>query len=966
MMQARSGHTMTVLGNVTVLIAGGENCTSATSCSATSSAEIYNPVAGTFTATSNNMSAARFAASAVALNSGQVLIAGGFDGTNLPAAAEVFNPTNNGFTGTGPSLNTPRFGATSTLLNNGQVMVAGGSTCASPGCPTNAAEIYDPVANTFSTVSGGMTVSRFNHSATLTTNGQVYVAGGFSSCGSSCTSEATTDVFDPVAGTFSSAESVSNALAGQTGTLIANGSVLLIGGVNDGVTLSGDQWYQPATLTPSGLVSIAVTPASVFLTPGQTQQFVATGTFSGGGTQILQSVIWTSSNPSTAVVSNSPGSAGLVSVLAPGAPVITATAGDVGGSSSLSAATLVSIAIAPANPSLQAESTQQFSATGTFSDGSMHDITASVTWSSSNSSTVSIGNSGGSQGLASTGATAGTAAITATLGATSGNTSVTVLAIPPTPSITTVSPSSGTAGTQVTIFGSGFGSVQGTGTVWLGTNLGTVVSWSSTQIVATISTGSQSGIAQVQQNGTSSNTVPLTVGAATISTVAPPVGVPGTQVTITGSGFGASQGTGQVWLGTHNGVVVSWGDTQIVAEVATGSISGNVQVLQNGVMSNKVPFTVDTLYITGVSPISGAAGTSVTITGTGFGSTQGSGSVWLGSINGNVVSWSDMQIVATVASGSVSGVARVDQSGQWSNAFKFTAPGGSVTLVPNIINMMVGDTHTIEALNSSGQSVTGLTWISSNTNVVTLSTDDPPILTAVGVGRSTITAGGASADVTVTPALATGLPLGTVLWSNPGDGAGVGSIMLAVPSPNGVADVFAFQNDGTVAAITSNGITAWTAQATQTSAVPDFNGGLVVANFVPNNYQVLSSIVSLDGITGQPDSTYTPPGSTGLFSNVVVHPDGTIFTVQAPTNGSPNYAYSVVGIDPTSGAQKFSVPLPQPTGSLVWDFDTVAGNSIIAGDGYFYLPYLVFTSQPAAPGWSPRVFPQFAPSRQRG
>jgi len=64
--------------------------------------------------------------------------------------------------------------------------------------------------------------------------------------------------------------------------------------------------------------------------------------------------------------------------------------------------------------------------------------------------------------------------------------------------------------------------------------------------VATISTGSQSGTAQVQQNGMSSNTVPLTVGTATISTVTPAVGVPGTQVTITGSGFGASQGTGQV------------------------------------------------------------------------------------------------------------------------------------------------------------------------------------------------------------------------------------------------------------------------------------------------------------------------------------------------------------------------------------------------------------------------------------
>ncbi|HEX8817337.1 MAG TPA: hypothetical protein VF753_17720, partial [Terriglobales bacterium] len=57
----------------------------------------------------------------------------------------------------------------------------------------------------------------------------------------------------------------------------------------------------------------------------------------------------------------------------------------------------------------------------------------------------------------------------------------------------------------------------------------------------------------------------------------------------------------------------------------------------------------------------------------------------------------------------------------------------------------------------------------------------------------TITAGGASADVTVSPTLA----LGTVLWSNPGDGSGVYKIVPAVPSSSGVADVFAFQNDGT-------------------------------------------------------------------------------------------------------------------------------------------------------------------------
>ena len=272
------------------------------------------------------------------------------------------------------------------------------------------------------------------------------------------------------------------------------------------------------------------------------------------------------------------------------------------------------------------------------------------------------------------------------------------------------------------------------------------MSWSNTQITATVASNAQSGNAVVQQSGIFSNAVTFSVNNATISSLTPTSGVPGTMVTVTGSGFGAAQGTGQVWLGTANGVVQSWSDTQVIAEVAIGATSGNATVLQSGVMSNSVPFTVNTLQITSVSPTSGASGTSVTITGNGFESYQGNGSVLIGSIDGQVTAWSNTQIVATVATGSVSGVVRVQQNGALSNAIKFTVPGGSVTLVPNILNMVVGDTHTIEAMNSSQQSVTGLTWTSSNTNVVSLSTDDPPVLTAVAAGRATISAGGAAMD----------------------------------------------------------------------------------------------------------------------------------------------------------------------------------------------------------------------------
>ncbi len=963
---ARSGHTTTLLGDGTVLIAGGEKCTSVTLCSALSSAEIYNPIAGTFTASQNSMSAARFGATAVLLNSGSVLITGGFDGANFPAAVEIYNlgsyPGAGYFNWSGAKLNVPRFDASSTLLNNGKVLVTGGSTCNLPGCPTQSAEIYDPVANTFSVLSN-MNVARFNHTATLLTNGDVVVAGGYSSCGSTCTGDATTEFFDPVAGTFSPGQSVATALANHTGTLLANGNVLLVGGINAGVTLASDEWYQPISLTPPGLLSLTVAPASLFLMPGQTQQLVATGAFNDGSTQTLQSVIWNSSNPSAADISNSPGSSGIVNAKTTGATTLTATAGEIGGSASLSVAGLVSLAITPANPSIAAGSGQQLAASGTFADSSVHDVTSSVTWSSSNASVVVIGTIPGSQGFAA-GASAGTATITATQGSVSATTSVTVQgsATSNVPSIVTVLPPTGVAGTTVTISGSGFGSSQGSGSVLLGSTYGTVVSWMDQQIVATVASISTSGVAQVQQGGVFSNTVPFNVNTATILNVNPPSGVPGTRVTITGSGFGATQGSGQVWLGTANGAVQSWSDGQIIALVANGATSGNALVLQNGVMSNSVLFAVNSLNIGSIAPTSGGPGTLVTITGTGFGANQGNGLVWLGGTNGDVMSWTDTQVVAVVSPSAMTGVVRVEQNGVLSNALSFTVPtsgGNAVTLIPNMLNLMVGQTQTLQALDANSQPVAGLTWTSSNPKVVSLSTDDPPVLTALTTGHIAITAGTASADVTVLPA---NLPLGTVIWSNPGNGSGVTSIVPAVPSSTGVADVFAFQADGTVQAITSSGSTAWTASlngAPFYQTIPDFQGGLVVANLSSQSQQ---SITKLDGLTGQPNPAYIAPTPNDTLTMPVVHTDGTIFTVD--TNSSANTA-SVVGIDPKSGSQLFSVDLDQGTtsnsstfinedGSLGFCYDSalpdtnnsvtmtaanVIGSPIIAGDGYAYFTY---------------------------
>ena len=145
-----------------------------------------------------------------------------------------------------------------------------------------------------------------------------------------------------------------------------------------------------------------------------------------------------------------------------------------------------------------------------------------------------------------------------------------------------------------------------------------VVSWSDAQVVATVASGAKTGVAQILQGGVWSNQVNLTVVTPTITSITPTSGVAGTQVTIAGSGFGATQGSGNVWLGSTYGVVVSWSDAQVVATVASGAKTGVAQILQGGVWSNQVNLTVVTPTITSITPTSGVAGTQVTIAGSGF------------------------------------------------------------------------------------------------------------------------------------------------------------------------------------------------------------------------------------------------------------------------------------------------------------------------------------------------------------
>ncbi len=183
------------------------------------------------------------------------------------------------------------------------------------------------------------------------------------------------------------------------------------GSVNGSTTL---------TVNPSILISIAVTPVGKSLPKGTSQQFTALGQFSDGSSRDLTaSVTWSSSAPATVAINNS----GLAKAVALGSANIMATSGSITGSTGVTVgpAILVSLSVTPVNPSIAAGQTQQFSATGTFSDQSTQDLTSSVTWTSSSPGVATINVSG----LA-TSITQGQSSIGAVSGSVNGSTTLTV------------------------------------------------------------------------------------------------------------------------------------------------------------------------------------------------------------------------------------------------------------------------------------------------------------------------------------------------------------------------------------------------------------------------------------------------------------------------------------------------------------------------------------------------------------
>ena len=259
----RSAHAAVLLRDGRALMCGG-----LTSLAETADCRTYSPLTGTWTATAP-LPSIRQHHTLTLLNDGRVLVAGGADNASVPlASTALYDPLANTWTSSGP-LNVPRSRHVAVLLGDGRVLVAGGLAAGLLETPTSeiwspATGIWTPAGNmqlprTFFSATrlpdgrvlalGDMgladlfdpgtgnwtpaapTASRGYHTATLLPRGRVLVAGGWDSA-----FLASTELYDPTGGTWSSGPAMATGRRRHSATLLPDGRVLVAGGQPGGLT----------------------------------------------------------------------------------------------------------------------------------------------------------------------------------------------------------------------------------------------------------------------------------------------------------------------------------------------------------------------------------------------------------------------------------------------------------------------------------------------------------------------------------------------------------------------------------------------------------------------------------------------------------------------------------------------------------------------------------------------------------
>lgn len=234
----RTNHTATLLPNGKVLLIGGlrNNLPSATNL-----VELYDPAGNNGAGLSTLMGsllAARASHTATLLPSGKILVVGGHNNTLTPTVVELYDPTGTGST-QNPGLTLPVSFHTATLLASGKVLIVGGQPDQTLPRASGLVYLFDPAGNGglgSLTPMANLGIARYNHTATLLSDGTVLLIGG--NTGIPGTS-AEPEIYNPN-GTTLGMPGATRLLSydlgtpryGHTASLLNDGRTLIIGGVD--------------------------------------------------------------------------------------------------------------------------------------------------------------------------------------------------------------------------------------------------------------------------------------------------------------------------------------------------------------------------------------------------------------------------------------------------------------------------------------------------------------------------------------------------------------------------------------------------------------------------------------------------------------------------------------------------------------------------------------------------------------
>jgi uncharacterized protein YjdB len=690
----------------------------------------------------------------------------------------------------------------------------------------------------------------------------------------------------------------------------------------------------PSTVivTPATLVSVSVSPSGATFANGTTQQFRLIGTFSDGSTQDLSAgASWQSSNPSVATIS----STGLATGTGVGSVVISSTFDGQTASTSpsqVSAANLVSISVQPNSASYAKGTSQQFSVTGSYSDGTTENLTGLATWQSSNPSVVNISTSG----LA-TGVGIGSATVTATAGGQSATTGAIQISAPALTSIS-ITPGSPSIAAGTTQQFTAIGTFSDATTE----DLTDQVVWaSSTPSVATIN---QYGVAESGNAGSTqifasyegvtatTGTVQVTGATLTGFTISPTSGsvAKGTTQQFTATGTfsdGSTENlTSQVNWSTSDSTTLTINSSGLATGVGNGSASVSATIDGQTMSTSALSVTPATLVSVAVSPATASIIKGSTqqyiLTGTFSDSTTQnlSGSASWSSSNTALAGISSTGLATGVAVGTTT---ITGQSGSQSATAQLTITAAtlvSIAVTPTSGSLPDGTRQqfTVIATYSDGstQNVSSATnWISSNTSVITI--DANGLATAVGIGAVNITAqyGGQTyttsafsatppvlASITITPANTSIVVNGNQQYTATGTYTDGSTQNLTG------ASTWSSSTTGVATIGSSSGLATGAGAGTTTIQAQD---GTVSAT---TQLTVTSAPVTAQGLVITPSAPSIAKGTHQQFAAAVQYSDGSSQDVTAQTTWS-SATSSVATINSSGLALGVSGGTSQITGS---------------------------------------------------